>query len=191
MSNFGPAQFGPAVFGGEPAAVIDLEHGVDAEITNYARRLIARGMTDGTAIQIIDFSLGQGGLDPFDYETATPVNPDAQQLELPLIITPATGPAPTVPGAKPITEYERPNEHAGCAYCQLDVQDQLDGDTNATLSEIGIWGQIIWSPYTIEIGDTFLAAIGHFPLICKTGSWTDVTEPERGMAYAFRVNVQF
>ena len=58
MSEFGPAEFGPAGFGGDPSAAgLLLE--IDAEVTNVARRLLARKTTDGTAFKVIEFSLGQ------------------------------------------------------------------------------------------------------------------------------------
>jgi hypothetical protein len=138
---------------------------VDAEVTTRSRRLLARKTTDGTAFKAIEFSLGQGGVDPFDYKTAVPVNPDAQALEIPIALAP-----------KAVTEYEHPNPSSACTYCVVDP-----GEANEVLSEIGIWAEILWSPYTAEIGTVFLAAIAHFPIVCKNSS----------MSYAFRVNVQF
>lgn len=164
MSEFGPAEFGPASFGGDPS-VAGLLLEIDAEVTSLARRLLARKTTDGTAFKAIEFALGRGGVDPFDYKTAVPVNPDAQSLEIPIALAP-----------KAVTEYERPNIGSGCTYCVVDP-----GEANEVLSEIGIWAEILWSPYTAEIGTVFLAAIAHFPIVCKNSS----------MSYAFRVNVQF
>lgn len=166
MSEFGLSEFGSASFGGDPSAVLLLE--TDAEVTSRARRLLARGRTDGTGFQVTEFSVGQGGLDIFDYHVATPVNPDAVQLELPINIAGS----PT----KVITQYERPNLNSGCVYCLLE-----NAETNERLSEVGVWAEIKCSPILAEIGTTFLAAIAHFPLICKNSS----------MQYAFRVNVQF
>jgi hypothetical protein len=166
MSNFGSAEFGPAVFGGEPTTVLFLS--VDAETTSRARELLARGIVDGTSFKATLFSVGQGGLDPFDYKIATPVNPDAVQLEIPLLISGN----PT----KEITKQEHPNENSACAYCLLDTVE-----ANDRLSEVGIWAEVLCSPYLSEIGTVFLAAIAHFPLVCKNSS----------MRYALRVNVQF
>ncbi len=242
MSDFGPAEFGPASFGGDPSGASGLLLEVDAEITTVARRLIARRTVDGTAFKTIEFSLGQGGVDPFNYREAIPVNPDAQALELPLTIpnvalpgtlaTTATDPTiltsddltsylqpgylvevvtgsgtetlavasvtatqfvatspatwtdpvatgsiePFAAGAKNITEYEHPNPSSGCTYCLT-----APNEANDVLSEIGIWAKILWSEQTAEIGTVFLAAIAHFPIVCKNSS----------MTYAFRVNVQF
>jgi len=166
MGIFGTSEFGSAVFGGDPSTFLLLE--TDAEVTSRARALLARGKVDGTGFETIEFSVGQGGLDPFDYLVSTPVNPDAVQLELPINI----GGSPT----KAITEYEHPNDNAACVYCLLDTTE-----ANERLSEVGIWAEIKCSPITSEVGTVFLAAIAHFPLICKNSS----------MKYAFRVNVQF
>lgn len=241
MAEFGPSEFGPATFGGDPSTA-GLILDVDAEVTSMARRLLARRTTDGTAFKVIEFTLGQGGLDPFDYKTAVPVNPDAQALELPITLSAialpgtlattstdpvvltsndlteyleigylvevvtasgtetltvasvtstqftasigatwtdpiATGSIVThATGAKNVTEYEHPNPSSGCTYCVV-----VSAEANEALSEIGVWARILWSPYTSEIGTVFLAAVAHFPLVCKNSS----------MSYAFRVNVQF
>jgi len=83
---------------------------------------------------------------------------------------------PYVAGAKNITQYEHANPHSGTTYCVVTATE-----ANETLSEIGIWAIVKCSPYQAEVGTTFLAAIAHFPLVCKNSS----------MSYAFRVNVQF
>jgi hypothetical protein len=95
-----------------------------------------------------------------------PVNPDAIDLDVPL------GP----PVVKAISYYERPNQHSGCCYCIVDFSE-----ANDLLSEIAIWGEVVWSPILSEIGTRFCAAIAHFPLVAKNNS----------MRYGFRVNVQF
>lgn len=163
MAEFGTSLFGSALFGGDPFASLELD--IDAEVTTIARRYLARKTIDGMSFKVTEFSLGQGGADPFDYKIAIPVNPGAQSLEIPIALPP-----------KAITEYERPNPSSGCAYCLVE-----SGEANEVLSEIGIWAEILWSPYTAEIGTVFLAAIAHFPIVCKNPS----------MNYAFRVNVQF
>lgn len=167
MSQFGTGQFGTASFGGDPDPALIFD--IDAEITTRARDLLARGSTDGTGIKTIKFSIGTGGYSPFDYTRAVPVNPDSTDLDFPL-------PFLTPDGRKVITEYERPNSKSGCTYC---VVDALEG--NAPLGEVGIWAKILYSPFTHELGDIFLAAIAHFPLVAKNSS----------MRYAFRVNVHF
>ena len=173
MSNFGPSEFGPAVFGGDPSGAW-LLHDVDAELTSVARRFVARGTMDGTTIQMLEFKVGQGGVDPFDYEVAIPVNPDAQDLELPLDF-PLVGPQPLVFGGRQITENEQPHTTAVSFYCLVPP-----GELSEVLSEIGIWAQVKCSPSDTEVGDFFLAAIAHFPIVCKNDS----------MAYAFRVCIQ-
>jgi hypothetical protein len=240
MPNFGSAEFGDATFGGDPGTATGLLLEMDAEITTEARRFVARSMLDGTAFKMIEFKIGQGGLDPFDYKFAVPVNPDANDLDDPLSLPVAALPGtlgtsagdpivttsedlsslllagyeievtttsgvetltvlnvtsnsftatnsatwtdpvatgtiqPFVVGARKITDWEYANAHSATAYCQLE-----NADANARLSEVGIWAEIIWSPYLSEIGHRFLCAAAHFPLVCKNSS----------MRYAFRINV--
>ena len=104
----------------------------------------------------------------FGYGNALHPVDTALVLELPINI----GGNPT----KAIAEYEQPNTNAGCVYCLLETTE-----VNERMSEIGIWAEIKCSPILSEVGTMFLAAIAHFPLICKNSS----------MRYAFRVNVQF
>jgi hypothetical protein len=155
-------------FSGPPYIILGstLLFEIDATITSRARAFLARSVTDGTAIQMIAFSVGAGGLEPFNYRAAVPVSPDAVDLEVPLV----------PPITKALTWYERPNPESGCCYCVVDF-----AEANDLLSEIAIWGTVLWSPYLSEIGTTFCAAIAHFPLVVKTNS----------MRYGFRVNVQF
>jgi hypothetical protein len=115
---------------------------------------------------MIEFSLGSGGLELFDYRATVPVNPDAVELDRPLV----------PPVISPIDYYERTNQQSGCCYCLVDFSE-----ANDLLSEISIWGTVLWSPRLSEIGLVFCAALAHFPLVAKNNS----------MRYGFRVNVQF
>lgn len=162
MSLFGPTGiFGTSVFGGEPIPFIYLD--IDAEVTTRGRMMMARGMTDGTALHLTEFGVGRGGFDTNDYRAALPVNPDATSLDDALLLN------------ETIDYYEQPNSNCRAFYCWLEA-----GEATSTLGEIGIWAEIVHSPVAAEIGTTFLFAIGHFPLIAKN---TDIQ-------YVFRVTVQ-
>jgi hypothetical protein len=161
MSNFGPALFGPAVFGGEP--VPRLFTLIDAEVTTLARHYMARGLVDGTSIRSVKFSVGRFGYDPQDYLSALPVNPDVEALGDPIF-------------TDDIDYWERPNELSICHYCLVDF-----AEASAVLGEVGIWSEIQNSPIIAENGTLILSAVGHFPLIAKNDS----------TAAVFRVNVNF
>jgi hypothetical protein len=162
MSLFGPTGiFGTSLFGGEPIPFIYLD--VDAEVTTRGRRMMARGLTDGTAMQLTEFGVGGGGFDCNDYRAATPVNPDAYYLDNPILLN------------ETIDYYEQANSNCRVFYCLLEA-----GQATSTLGEIGIWAEIVYSPIAAEVGTTFLFAIGHFPLVAKN---TDIQ-------YVFRVSVQ-
>ena len=180
MSQFGTGHFGTAKFGGDPTPFLLFE--IDTELTYMARHYLARGTTDGTAIQAVEFTIGRGGIDPFDYRVAIPVSPESSDLEDPIVLGPYV-PATDVTGAKAIAKYERPKNGSACVYCLLDFTEPTMGGGDF-ISEIGIWAKILYSPNTFETTppeNTFLAAVGHFPLIVKNSS----------MQYALRVNVNF
>lgn len=143
MSNFGPAQFGPAVFGGEPVAHLYLQ--IDAEMTARARRLTALAHTSGWGLQVQQYQFGQGGFDPLDYFAAIPVSPDDNALIDPLGVQTA------------IQHYEWCNERCAAYYCDV----VASGAASGYLGEIGLYARISWP----VASGLFLYAIGHFPLI--------------------------
>jgi hypothetical protein len=152
MSNFGPAQFGPAVFGGEPVPHLFLQ--IDAEMTPLARRYTARGHTDGTSLHIDDFTVGRGGFDPLDYLAAIPVNPDAYNV---------VGADVLLSG--PVQRIEWANGRSISCYCLLEAADMPAG---GYLGEIGIFASIQNSPGGLEDGVQILFAAGNFPLLMKS-----------------------
>ena len=148
MSNYGPAQFGPAVFGGEPVPHLFLQ--IDAEMTTLARRYTARGHTDGTSLRCTDFAVGQGGFDPLDYLAAIPVNPDVFNI-VDQVFTDT------------IDYIEWANSRSVSFYCFIDTNEAA----GAYLGEIGIYAEIQNSPIVSENGNVLLYAVGHFPLVIK------------------------
>lgn len=160
MGNFGFSSFGSAFFGGDPTPQLLFQ--VDAELTRLAEHLIARGSTDGTCLRALEFSVGRGGFDPFDYASATPVNPNSQVLDDEIF-------------RDEINQWEKPNERAVSFHCVLE-----QSEANETLGEIGIWAEIHNSPNVVENGTFILFAIGHFPMKAKADT----------MRYGLRVVVQ-
>lgn len=125
---------------------------VVAAVTDVARQFMARSLTDGTSFQIVDFAVGTSGYDPANPLSAIVVDPGATAL---------------------ISEVFR------------DVIDQvetatLDGtaksfvgriardELQAGIGEIGIFAEILSSPFSFEIGTKFLFALAHQPLNVKT-----------------------
>ena len=149
MSNFGPAQFGPAVFGGDPVPHLFLQ--IDAEMTTLARRYTARGHTDGTSLMVDDFRVGQGGFDPLDYLAALPVNPDVFDNLVDEVFT----------GTVQYTEWA--NTRSVSFYCPLAAADAA----GTYLGEIGIFATIQNSPVVGEDGKQILYAVGNFPMLVR------------------------
>jgi hypothetical protein len=171
MSNFGPAQFGPAVFGGEPVSHLFLQ--IDAELTTWARRLTARGQTDGTSLQCTKFSVGGGGFDPLDYLAAIPVNPDSQALD-DFICTDT------------IDYYEWGAPRCPIFYCFVDSTQVSHPAGNGHIGEIGIIAEINNSPFSWEPdGTEIMYAMAHFPLLVQP----PVIPATPTIRYAFRVAV--
>lgn len=152
MSNYGPSLFGPAVFGGEPVPHLFLQ--IDAEMTTLARRYTARGHTDGTSLQIDDFSVGKSGFDPLDYFSAIPVNPDAYNV---------IGADTLLAG--PVARVEWANTRSISCYCPLTAANLPVG---GYLGTVGIYATVQNSPIAGESGVQILYAVGNFPLLVKS-----------------------
>jgi hypothetical protein len=127
-----------------------------------ARRLTARGQTDGTSLRATQFSVGRGGFDPYNYLGSIPVNKDSYALDEQVF-------------TDVIDHYERPNNMAVCFYCLLET-----ADANETLGEVCIWGEVQNSSGDPVDGSLIVMAVGHFPLIAKNSS----------MQYVLRVTMQ-
>lgn len=154
------------VFGGLPSTPTGtaptLHLLISAQPTIEFRRLRARGVTDGTNIRAVQFSVGRGGFDPNDYLAAAPVNYNSQVLDESVF-------------TDDIDHVEWPNPECLSCYCVLDTSV-----ANTTLGEIAIIGEVSQSPGDPVDGSTIVMAIGHFPILAKNSS----------MRYALRVTVQ-
>lgn len=125
---------------------------VKGVITNQAREYLARSVSDGTSIKMVEFSVGSGG-----YNVAMPVyatDPDPASLELESEIYRATLTA---------TENVTINGMSKSFVGRLSMSSVVGG-----IGEIGLWAEILSSPYPTEIGSKFLFAICHQPLNVKS-----------------------
>jgi hypothetical protein len=156
----GGSSFGSALFGGEPVPFLYLQ--IDAEMTTEGRRIVARGHTDGTSLQITKFSVGRGGFDPIDYLAALPVNPDASALSDEIF-------------SDVVDHIEWANDSCVVCYCLLEL-----ADANQTLGEIAITGIVANSPGDPADDTEVVMAIGHFPMLAKNSD----------MRYVLRVTLQ-
>lgn len=133
-----------------------------ATTTMEARRIMAKGQTDGSSLQAVSFSVGRCGFDPYDYLAVIPVNPDSYALDDEIF-------------GDVIDHVEHPNAAAVSYYCLLE-----SGEANETLGEVAIWGVVENAVDNPPSGTTVLMAVGHFPLIAKNSD----------MQYCLRVTMQ-
>jgi hypothetical protein len=136
---------------------------VIAAVTDVGRQRIAQMLISGKSFVVNQFSVGDGGHDTLDPETA--LTPDTSLVTCPSVIF---GPE-SVDSAALVT-----------AYCPQFTCILEESEAISALSNICLIGEIIYPTTDPDYGTTFLFAIGNFPLKVKTGS--DVFE--------FRVKVQ-
>lgn len=132
---------------------------IQAEVTDIGRQYTARSFMGQIVFQAVGFSVGRGGYqaDPTQVvpltgaETALidPVYPDA------------------VGGIAPFDLIEEPTIASRVYDCRL-AATLSPSNADYGLGEIGIWATILVSNIPAEVGTTFLLALAHMPIRCKT-----------------------
>jgi len=144
---------------------------ITAQLTDGGRNAFARSIVpaEGFSFKLIGFTLGRGG-----YQTANPVKIDPivpSNTNLTDPIFPTTYDPDhisfTVHDFESIETIIAPEVAA--PICRLST---TDFGADYGLGELGIWAEIVRSVTSSEIGDKFLFAISHFPLLSKTQSHT-------------------
>jgi hypothetical protein len=131
---------------------IDEDLIVQGRISNFARQMLARSITDHTSFIIDQFSVGTSGYDPAYPVRSVFVDPTLQTLVSEVY-------------RGPVTAIESPlmSGVATAFVCRLG-RDTVQGG----LGEIALWARISWSPFPSEIGSYFLFAAVHHPMNSKT-----------------------
>lgn len=119
------------------------------QLTQKAQLMLARAVIDGTTFRLTEFSVGCGGFYPECPQRVRPINPVMQVLEHEVY---RTSVAYVYYG---LTTTE--------VYCRIPKDEAIGG-----LGELGIWTTVLVSPFSFEIGSSFLFAVQHFPLRVKT-----------------------
>ncbi|MDD5670387.1 MAG: hypothetical protein PHN49_01980 [Candidatus Omnitrophica bacterium] len=126
-----------------PAGAIDLQ------LTNAATALMIRANLDGTLYAVTEFAVGTGGYDPTAPGTVVAVNPADVALTTQVWRGPVTH-----------VQYQAPTPPWSVQYwCRLPQGQAIQG-----IGEVGLYAEILWSPFPWEIGMTFLWAKQHMPL---------------------------
>lgn len=125
---------------------------VVAVVTDQARQLMARSITDGTSFQIVEFAVGTSGYDPANPLSAITVDPTATSLTSEVF-------RDTIDQVETATLDGTAKSFVGRI-----ARDELE----AGIGEVGLYAEILSSPFPFEIGTKFLFAIAHQPLNVKT-----------------------
>lgn len=126
---------------------------VKGTITTQAREYLARSASDGTSIKIVEFSVGSNGYNPAIPLYATIPNPDDTELEAEIYRNSITA----------VEQNVLVDGTAKSFVCRLSSDSIVGG-----IGEIGLWAEVIDSPFSSEIGEKFLFAICHQPLNVKS-----------------------
>lgn len=126
-----------------------------AALTDAGRNALARALVGEISFKLTSFAVGRSG-----YQDANPVKVMPLDTSLPDLIDQIF---PTSPSLASISGFEKPYPKTLVVNCRLASTEAV-----SALGEIGIWGEIIYSPGNpSEVGTTFLFAVSHFPLCTK------------------------
>ena len=128
-----------------------------AALTDAGRNLLARMLVEGLGFRVIGFRVGAGGYNPGAPIHPTLLDTTVTELDDPFFPVIALPP-------EPIDRYEQPNDQGASFLCRV-----ASGEAVAALGEWGIYVEIIYSPlFPAEVGDRYLFALAHRPMIAKT-----------------------
>lgn len=125
---------------------------VVAAVTDQARQYMARSLTDGTSFQIVEFAVGTSGYDPANPLSATAIDPTSTALDSEIF-------RDTIDQVETATLDGTAKSFVGRI-----ARDEL----SAGIGEVGLFAEILSSPFPLEVGTKFLFAIAHQPLNVKT-----------------------
>lgn len=125
-----------------------------AVLTDEARTKFAQMTLGMLSFKVKGFAVGRSGYNSTNPVKITPIDGSLTDIEDHFF--------PTV-GIKLVEAVELPTPSTVVANCRLGKDDAI-----AALGEIGVWAEIVYSLAPSEIGNTFLMAVSHFPIVTKT-----------------------
>lgn len=136
-------------------AFTDTPDSVLATLTNVGRTQFARSILGEVSFIVKGFAVGREGYNGANPVKIDAINPALTALEDQIF--------PAVPGdIKAIETIELPSPKTLVLNCRLAQDEAVAG-----LGELGIYAEIVDSIVPSEIGDQFLLALSHMPLITK------------------------
>lgn len=122
---------------------------IDMCVTAGADTMINRANVDGTLYAVTEFGVGVGGYNPAAPGIVVPVNPADVALATEIWRGPLTH-----------VQYQAPAPPWSVQYwCRLPQGQAVQG-----IGEVGLYAEILWSPFPWEIGTSFLFAMQHMPV---------------------------
>jgi len=159
------AEYGMVILSGEvylSAVLVEIQTAPDVTgasggssflLTDAADTFIARAAGgDGTVYAVLEFGVGNSGYDPLDPKTIVPV----VKADVALINEIARFPI-----TKVTTDYTSTPKHV-YYWCRVPAGAAID-----RIGEVGLFAQILDSPFPAEIGTWFLFGILHMPVQCR------------------------
>ncbi len=136
-------------------AFTDTPDSVLATLTDVGRTQFARSILGEVSFTAKGFAVGREG-----YNYVNPVKIDPIDPSLTALIDQIF---PVIPGdLKAFESLERPSPKTLVLNCRLAQSESVAG-----LGELGVWAEVVDSVIPSEIGDEFLLAVSHMPLITK------------------------
>lgn len=137
---------------------------ITAVLTTKGREEMARMIMGESSIQVTAYQVGRGGYNPSNPVKILPVDVNSTAL---------LDPVPDASSRRSFEIIEQPiGNNVVAPVCRLDPGGT---DVEYGLGELGIFATWVHdSVYPGQVGDDFLFAIAHFPIVSKTPTHTFV-----------------
>lgn len=133
----------------------DTPDSVLATLTEVGRTQLSRSTLGEVSFVAKGFAVGREGYDDSNPVKIDPIDASLTALEDQFF--------PSTPGdIKSFESIERPSPKTLVLNCRLAQSEAVAG-----LGELGIWAEIVDSNVPSEVGDQFLLAVSHMPIITK------------------------
>lgn len=134
---------------------------ISAQLTSKARELIARATLGEVVFIVRGFGLGRSGYNPSNVVEALPTDPET--TELADKVFPTSSPL----DYEEFVSTESPSNTVRVYNCRVEANPN-PGNADYALGEIGLYAEVLKSTDPAEVGEVFLYAVSHFPVVCKT-----------------------
>lgn len=133
----------------------DVPDSSQAKLTDIGRSYFARSIYGDVSFKAVGFNVGKSGYLDVNPVKISPINTSDIQLTTPFF---------PIIGLNSFESIERPMPKTIVCNCRLSHSNPANV---GAIGEVGVWCEVLNSTVSSEIGEKFLLAIAHTPILVK------------------------